>query len=582
MNLIKRVRAACENAFYHTYPELQDQQVSISVTKSTKTSFGHYQCNSAMALAKSLQMPPRAIATEVVEAILVKNEADPLFSDVTIAGPGFINLTLLPTFLASALNPMLADERLAIAPFRPAAKVVVDFSSPNTAKEMHVGHLRSTIIGDALARVLQFLGQDVLRLNHIGDWGTAFGMLIAYLKAHHLDVYEGKREANLTDLVGWYKAAKKQFDADDAFKKTAQLEVVALQNGDSAVLRAWQMICEISRRAYQDIYDLLQVDIQERGESFYNPMLVPLVRELDKKGIITDSFGAKCVFLDGFINREGDPLPFIIQKSDGGFNYATTDIAALKHRVETEQAKRIIYVTDNGQVEHFKMLFAVAEKAGIVDANSVSLEHVPFGLVLNKEGKKFKTRAGHTERLIDLLTTATTKARKILEDRKLDFTADEMNHAARVLGIGAVKYADLSCDRINDYTFSYDKMLRFEGNTAAFILYAYVRTCSILRRAPDTTQTLPPQIQLTEVAEIALALKLCQFHESLESVAIELMPNRLTDYLFTLAERFNAFFRDCQVIGSKEEISRLQLCQLTGRVLKTGLNLLGIDVLNRM
>ena len=583
MSLIDTIHRICEAAFNGAYPELSKIECAISVTKSTKEAFGHYQCNSAMALAKDLKQKPRDIAQKVVDELKVHNKKNPVFSKVDIAGPGFINLSLLPEYLSHMLTKMLTDKRLNVPQIQDDKRIVIDFSSPNIAKEMHVGHLRSTIIGDSLANVLAFLGYDVLRLNHIGDWGTSFGMLIAYLKANYSEVYQGNQPASLTDLVSWYKAAKKCFDEDEAFKKQAQLEVVALQNGEPDVYRAWEIICAISRVAYQEIYDLLEISLIERGESFYNPKLVPLVASLEEKGLIRVSDGAKCIFLEGFVNREGQPLPFIIQKSDGGFNYATTDMAALKHRIVEEKADRIIYVTDNGQVEHFKMLFLAAKKATFFDEEKVLVEHVPFGLVLNKAGKKFKTRSGETEKLIDLLYTAIAKAKQILLDRELGFSEAQINHAAKVLGIGAVKYADLSTDRINDYTFSHEKMLRFEGNTAAFILYSYVRTRSILRRAGVESQSVndTPMI-LSHKAEINLAVKLCQFHETLQNVAVDLMPHRLTDYLFVLAERFNAFFRDCQVLGDKNQDSRLKLCILTGNMLKIGLNLLGINVLEKM
>lgn len=581
MSLIDQVRTACQDAFYVAFPQLVALQSPILVTKSTKAAFGDYQCNSAMALAKPLAQSPRDIAQQVCKA-LTANASD-LFQRVEVAGPGFINLTLSVRFLGQLVDKMAASPHLGIlAPAQPQ-RIVIDFSSPNIAKEMHVGHLRSTIIGDALANVLRYLGHDVLRLNHVGDWGTSFGMLIAYLKTHQAQVYEGKETASLTDLVTWYKAAKVCFDSDSAFKTQAQQAVVALQGGDESVRRVWQMICAISRQAYQIIYDRLAIDIQERGESFYNPRLAPMVAQLEATGMITHSDGAKCIFLPGFTNRDGQPLPFMVQKSDGGFNYATTDLAALQQRVEEEHAERIIYVTDSGQSEHFRMLFAAAAKAGFVTSDNVLLEHVPFGVVLNQDGKKFKTRSGETEKLIDLLDEAVTKAKTILVERNLELSDEALAHAANVLGIGAVKYADLSTDRINDYMFSYEKMLRFEGNTAVFILYAYVRTSSILRRAGDEQASLSPiPVSLEHPSEVALAVKLAQWHDALNSVAAELLPHRLTDYLYTLATTFNGFFRDCPVIGADTEASRLTLCTVTRQVLHAGLSLLGIGVLEKM
>jgi arginyl-tRNA synthetase len=353
---------------------------------------------------------------------------------------------------------MLAEPHLAVetSVFK-SQRIVVDFSSPNTAKQMHVGHLRSTIIGDCIARVFEFLGADVLRLNHIGDWGTAFGMLITYLKAEHPQVLAGEEKTDLTHLVAWYKAAKAKFDEDELFKKNAQQQVVALQSGNADALKAWQIICEISRQNYQEIYDLLNVDIIERGESFYNPLLAATIEDLTQKGLVTTSEGAKCIFLEGFVNREGDPLPLMIQKSDGGYNYASTDMAAIKHRITEEKADRIAYLTDAGQGQHFAMIFKAAEQAGYLTnakGGRVRVDHVPFGLVLGPDGKKFKTRSGDTEPLINLIYAAIDEAEKIIRTREPQLDDAEIKVRARVLGINAIKYADLVGNRINDYVFS--------------------------------------------------------------------------------------------------------------------------------
>lgn len=540
--------------------------------------FGHYQCNSALRLSKLLKQNPRAIAQVILDHFDAK-----MCSKVEIAGPGFINFTLSPKYLSAHLNQLLKDPFLGAMPPKEVQKVIVEFSSPNIAKELHVGHIRSTIIGDSLARLFEFLRQDVLRLNHLGDWGTQFGMLITYMKELCPKVLSGEEQTQLELLMEWYKAAKKRFDEDPDFKLRSQKEVVALQSGEPQAMHAWRIICEVSRQGFQLIYDLMGVKLTERGESFYNPFLKDIVDELEQKGLVEISNGAKCVYLEGFKNRDGEPLPMIIQKSDGGFNYATTDLAALKHRIINEKANRIIMIVDAGQSLHFQMLFALAEKAGWFTP-SVCAEHVGFGLVLGTDGKKFKTRSGETEKLIDLLNTAIERAREILVERHPDEESKELDHLARVIGIGAVKYADLSCLRTKDYTFSYDRMLRFDGNTAVFLLYAYVRINGIKRKVGvDMKEVLHNhQIQLEHPTEISLGLHLSRFGETLELMARDLLPNRLTDYLYELAEKFNAFFRDCRVEGTNEEGARLVLCELTAKILKQGLEILGLETVERL
>jgi arginyl-tRNA synthetase len=568
MNTLQRT---LKEAFETVFKELQGDSFSPELTLATREEFGHYQCNEALKLAKRLGKSPKEIASQVALAL----SASPLLGQVEVKGPGFINLWISKSHLLAGLQQAYASERLSIDTLS-QKKVIVDFSSPNTAKEMHVGHLRSTIIGDALSRVLSFLGCDVLRLNHIGDWGTSFGMLIAYIKKNQLL----KAETTLTDLVGWYRQSKKEFDESPEFKRKAQSEVVLLQGGDPEALQAWQVICDISRKAYQEIYDLLDVQLEERGESYYNPYLKEVVADFESKGLVTLSEGAKCVFLPGFQNREGEPLPLIIQKSDGGYNYASTDLAALRHRIEQEKAERIIYVTDAGQETHFQMIFQAGQLAGYLNPELVTVNHVPFGLVLGPDGKKFKTRSGDTERLIDLLNAGIEHALNIVKERHPEMAEKEAHLLAKTLAIGAIKYADLSCNRQGDYVFSYERMLRFEGNTAIFLLYAYVRSLSIQRKSGKAA--LPEQISLSHPTEEALALKLLQFPDVLSAVAKELLPNRLTDYLYALAEKFHAFFRDCRVEGTPEEEGRLALTALVSRTLKLGLNLLGVQTVERM
>lgn len=547
-NLKTLLTKAATEALAAVYDEKQTADIAQS-------DHADYQCNNALRLAKLLKKNPREVAQTIID-----NFKSDVISSLEIAGPGFINIYLDHDALSRQLTEIFDDPHLGVPKPDKVERVIVDFSSPNVAKELHVGHLRSTIIGDAIARLFEFLGHDVLRLNHIGDFGTQFGMLITYLKEHKLD-----ENADLADLMGWYKEAKKCFDTDPAFKKRSQLEVVALQSGDETARRIWEQVCAISRKAYREIYDMLDVKLLDRGESFYDSMLDQTVNELKEKGLLTLSDGALCIFLDGY------KIPMIVQKSDGGFNYTTTDIAALKHRILEEKADRIIIVTDGGQRLHFEMLFKLAKLLGLPD---IKLDHVYFGVVLGADGKKFKTRSGETEKLKDLLDEAVNKARLLLKERGMK------EEDARILGIDAVKYADLSNQRIKDYVFSYDRMLRFEGNTAAFILYSYVRVQGIKRKVGR--ENISGTIKLKHPSEIALGLHLRRFGETLEDFSRDLMPHRLTDYLYALAEKFNAFFRDCHVQGTPEEESRLMLSELTARILKKGLELLGLKVLNQM
>lgn len=582
-SLLSLLHASFETAAKKAFPELleSNQIIPTEVTLSTQEKFGHYQYNTALKLAKPLKLPPRQIAEKIMTAL---DPAEEWIDKLEIAGPGFINIWLNPSFLSKSLDHVLRDSQLGILPPSHSQKIIIDFSSPNVAKEMHVGHLRSTLIGDSLARLFEFLGHDVLRLNHIGDWGTAFGMLIGYLKEEAPRILTGEQKTDLTHLVQWYRASKKRFDEDPAFKRRAQLEVVALQQGDPQARHAWTTICDISRQAYQEIYDLLGIKLIERGESYYNPYLPEIVADLERKGLVQISEGAKCIFLEGFQNREGEPLPLMVQKSDGGYNYDTTDMAALYHRIEMEGGDRLIYVTDAGQSTHFQMIFKAGEKAGYLDPKKVRVDHVPFGLVLGTDGKKFRTRAGDTERLIDLLEAAIKHADQILQERSPQMEEEERHRLAQALGIGAIKYADLSNHRLSDYTFSYDRMLRFEGNTAAFLMYAYVRIAGIKRKVGVTPDSLFNQttIQLEHPSEIDLGIHLLRFHETLEIMAEELLPSRLTDYLYLLAEKFNAFFRDCRVEGSPQQNQRLLLCEVTARILKQGLDILGLPTVERM
>lgn len=585
-SLIEKIKDTFNQAVHQALPELEPHE-QAEITPSTQTQFGDYQCNSAMKYAKILGKNPRVIAQAVVEELEKSGALEGTIGKLEIAGPGFINIWVNKGYVTSQLNRILTDDRLGIELPSHKQRIIVEFSSPNTAKELHVGHLRSTIIGDCLARLFEFLGHDVHRLNHVGDWGTQFGMLIAYIKDVAPAVLQGTQSTDLSSLVSWYKAAKERFDKDPDFKKRSQMEVVSLQGGAPESIYGWETICAISRKAYQEIYDLLDIKLFERGESFYNPVLPQIVKELESKGLVIVSDGAKCIFIDGFKNRDGDPLPLMIQKSDGGFNYDTTDMAAIRHRIIDEKADRIIYVTDAGQSTHFQMVFKAAEMAGYLNPQKVECNHVPFGVVLGPDGKKFKTRSGETEKLIDLIQTAILKAKEILIERKPDLVETspaELEHTAHVLGINAIKYADLSCLRTGDYVFSYDRMLRFEGNTAAFLMYAYVRVAGIKRKIGIDLSKIDNSACISPVhpAEIALGIHLLRFQETLDVVAKELLPNRLTDYLYTLAEKFHAFFRDCRVEGSPQQNERLLLCELVARTLKQGMEILGLKTIERM
>ena len=560
-------------------------QIDPLIVPASNPKFGDYQCNVAMSLAKALKQKPRAIAEQLVDKIDLSDICEPL----EIAGPGFINIRIKSDYIAQQIAKNYQDERLGVSKASFMEKVIVDFSSPNIAKEMHVGHLRSTIIGDSIARILEFRGHDVLRLNHVGDWGTQFGMLIAYLRTEKPEVLTTANAVDLGDLVALYKQAKAKFDQDSEFQETAREEVVKLQGKDTESLKAWLLLCEQSRREFEKIYQLLDIKLTERGESFYNPFLPDVIKDLETANILTEDQGAKCVFLDGFTNKQGEPLPLIVQKSDGGYNYATTDLAAIKYRTKQDQATRIIYVTDAGQANHFAQVFQVAIKAGYVPTN-VQLTHVPFGLVLSESGKKIKTRSGETIRLKDLLDEAVNKAKQDLENRLKDELRNEseefINQVSKIVGLSAVKYADLSQNRTTDYRFSHDKMLALQGNTAPYLLYAYVRVQGISRKGNIDLDNLSTnrEIIFTEESEFVLAKHLLQLDYILKEVEKDLLPNRLCLYLFELSQKFNQFYDQCPILQAEENIklSRLILADLTAKTIKLGLSLLGIPVLERM
>ena len=569
------------------------QSFDPQLAPATKPEFGDFQANGALPLAKPLGQPPRSIATAIVEQLAADPAFDQLCEPPQIAGPGFINLTLRPERLAAELQARLGDPRLGVPAVEPQAPVIVDFSSPNIAKEMHVGHLRSTIIGDSLARVLEFRGHPVLRLNHVGDWGTQFGMLITHLKQVAPEALTTADAVDLGDLVAFYRQAKQRFDDDEAFQTTSREEVVKLQGGDPVSLKAWGLLCDQSRHEFQKIYDRLDIALCERGESFYNPYLAGVVADLEALGLLVVDDGARCVFLEGVSGKDGKPLPVIVQKSDGGFNYATTDLAAIRYRFAAvpggDGAHRVIYVTDAGQANHFAGVFQVARRAGWIPLHG-SVEHVPFGLVQGEDGKKLKTRAGDTVRLRDLLDEAVERAeadlrRRLAEEER---TEDEafIQHVATTVGLAAVKYADLSQNRTTNYQFSFDRMLALQGNTAPYLLYAVVRIAGIARKGGDGggSGEVGAALTFTEPQEWALARDLLKLDAVIAEVAEELLPNRLCTYLFELSQVFNRFYDQVPVLKAEEpaRASRLALCRLTADTLKLGLGLLGIPTLERM
>ncbi len=596
--LHSQLLAAMERAFPEAAAQAQaaGKPLDPQLAAASKPEFGDFQANGALPLAKPLGQAPRRIAAAIVEQLAV----DPGFAELCeapqIAGPGFINLTLRPERLAAEVQARLGDPRLGVPKIGEGddggagTPVIVDFSSPNIAKEMHVGHLRSTIIGDCLARVLAFRGHVVLRLNHVGDWGTQFGMLITHLKQVAPQVLETADAVDLGDLVAFYRQAKQRFDGDEAFQTTAREEVVKLQAGDPVSRRAWQLLCDQSRREFQLIYDRLGIELQERGESFYNAYLPAVVADLEATGLLVTDDGARCVFLEGVSGKEGKPLPVIVQKTDGGFNYATTDLAAIRYRFGAapggDGARRVIYVTDSGQANHFAGVFQVARRAGWIP-EAGRLEHVPFGLVQGEDGKKLKTRSGDTVRLKDLLDEAVERSKADLCRRLQEEERNEdgafIEQVATTVGLAAVKYADLSQNRTTNYQFSFDRMLALQGNTAPYLLYAVVRIAGIARKGGDL-RAAAAALHFSEPQEWALVRELLKLDAVIAEVEEELLPNRLCTYLFELSQVFNRFYDQVPVLKAPPEArgSRLALCRLTADTLKLGLGLLGIATLERM
>ena len=547
-----------------------------------RSDFADYQADLAMGLAKRLGQPPRDVAAR----LLATGELDGLCAEAAVAGPGFLNLTLADAVLSERLIAAAADARLGVRYHEPSCRVVVDYSAPNVAKEMHVGHLRSTVIGDAIVRLLRFLGHEVIPQNHVGDWGTPFGMLIEQL------IEQGERSTaerlSVGELGSFYQRANARFSSDADFAERARQRVVALQAGDPETVRRWQLLVDASERYFSRVYDNLEVLLTPDDlapESRYNPALPEVVRELESRGLAVGSDGALCAYPEGFTGRDGRPLPLIVRKRDGGYGYATTDLAAVRHRTVELEANWLIYVVGAPQAQHLAMVYQAAREAGWLSAD-VRVDHVAFGSVLGEDGKMLKTRSGTPIRLAELLEEAVQRARVLIEEKDPGLPDGERDELARAVGIGAVKYADLSSDRLKDYTFSWDRMLALQGNTAPYLQYAHTRIHSILRRVgPQDELPVAEVVYVADPAERALALKLLEFGATLDQAAQLLQPHRICTYLFELASAFTTFYEACPVLkaGSDEQMaSRLTLCTLTGRTLATGLALLGIRAPERM
>ncbi len=585
-----------------TIRETLDQQISTALSEisgiprcpalvipASRPEFGDYQANGVMSAAKQLKKNPREIATQVCARLetgpLVSGSsvAGPLVQRFEVAGPGFINVHLADSWLTGRANQLQAEGADAMARVSEPQTIVVDYSSPNLAKEMHVGHLRGTIIGDSLVRILERVGHRVIRQNHVGDWGTQFGMLIAYLQRVSDDL--DSVSSALEDLEVFYRAAREQFDADPAFAEQSRNSVVRLQGGDEESLTIWHRFIEESLRHCEAVYDKLQIKLRRsdlRAESFYNDRLPEIIRQLENQDLLTVSQGARCVFLPEFRGKNDEPLPVIVQKSDGGYLYSTTDLAAIQYRTTELAADRVLYVVDARQSLHFQQIFAVARVAGFAP-ESCALEHVAYGTMMGRDGKPFKTRSGDTIKLIDLLDEAVRRAFDLVSAKSPELAEETRRDIAEKVGVGAVKYADLSKNRTSDYVFDWDSMLALDGNTAPYLLYAYTRIRSILRKQADADRQRG-EITITAAEERALILKLLRLPEVLQTVAEDYFPSHLCTYLFELAGLFMRFYESCPILKAEAEVkaSRLALAELTASTLRDGLDLLGLDVLEQM
>lgn len=589
VTLLNDVKTRFLNAVTKAFPAITNPPISVALSNPK---FGDYQCNSAIMLFKNYKPLLEGVKSpkEVAEKISENLDRD-IFSDVSVANQGFISIRFSSEQLAARLIQSLQGELS--TKVEPRYNCLVDYSSPNIAKEMHVGHLRSTILGEAICRILELAGHNVLRVNHLGDWGTQFGMLIEYTKEMHPDFQENP--PNLTDLSSFYREAKVRFDQDEDFKRRAQLAVPSLQSGEPTARAAWKLFCDISRKDFQRLYDRFGIKLLERGESFYNDMLPGVVEEVTQKGFITESSGAKCFFV------KDDAVPLMVVKSDGGYGYDSTDLAAIRHRLVEEKHDVVVYVTDIGQETHFAKIFKAAEAMGWYDPAQQRCCHVGFGLVQGEDGKKFKTRSGTVVKLTDLLDEAVERCLKEIEKRRAEHEAkgqsdntDVLKPApfahvmsprscAEAIGYSAIRYFDLKQNRVSNYRFSYDKMLDPKGNTAVYLLYAYARICAIFRKSQIIPSTLPAnELVLKEPQERDLALQILKFYETIHAVLDDFHVHRVAEYMYDLSGSFTAFYQSCKVVGSETQTSRLLLCELTRQYLEKSFHLLGITPLERI
>jgi arginyl-tRNA synthetase len=578
--IIEQIADLIRDAIARAVSEAADADPLVRAAQDEK--FGDYQANAAMGLGKRLKKQPRQVAQMIVDNL----DAAQVLQPPEIAGPGFINLRLKDEFLACSLESLQTDSRLGISPASPPKRVVVDFPSVNMSKELHVGHMRPSLIGETLARILEFAGHDVLRINHVGDWGTAFGMLIQHLRDTQPQIMAKPESIDVADLTAFYKEAKKRFDADPAFANAARRAVVDLQQGEATAQAAWKAFMHASRQHAEEIYRRIGLTSTERGESYYNDMLPGVVQELLDSGIAVVDQGAVCVFLDGFVGREGQPQPMIIRKSDGAYNYDTTDLATIRHRLTQDRADWLIYLTDVRQRQHFDMLFTAARKARWLK-DGVRTDFIGFGMVLGPEGTPFKTKSGDSVNFKDLLDEAEARAQKVVDENSAEFPEAERKQIAKAVGIGALRYADLSHNLASDYRFDWEKMLSLDGNTAPYMMYAYARIRSIGRKGGIDYAALPAdtKVLITNEFERRLAKKLLQCGEIFQVLVKDLSPNVLTGYLFETAQTFSGFYRECPVLQAETpelRTSRLRLCDITARTIKLGLHLLGIETVERM
>ena len=587
--MLHTISSTLETAFRAAFTLLGiGSEAAVLLVEATRPEFGDYQMNGAMGAAKTLKTNPRELATRIIAAV----KLDGIAAKLEIAGPGFINITLDNKYLEQFVSGLNQINRYGVDYLQhQPERVVVDLSSPNLAKEMHVGHLRSTVIGDALARFFEYMGDSVIRQNHVGDWGTQFGMLIAYMRESLS--HESANSYTVNDLEKFYQGAKQRFDEDENFAQVARKNVVLLQNGDEEILSLWRRFVHISLSHCQTVYDVLKVNIShadEYGESKYNPQLPLVVEHLTKQNLLQESEGAKCVFFSEGELSGGEETPFIVQKKDGAYLYSTTDLAAMEYRVNKikfsnnlQGADRIVYVVDARQAFHFKQLFIVGKKAGFAQPQT-KLEHSAFGTMMNEDGRPFKTRDGGTVKLIDLINEAKIRAKKIVSDRNPDWSDEEQDKLAEVLAVDSIKYSDLAKNRNSDYIFSFDKMLAFDGNTAPYLLYAYTRVQSILKKASSLNLSTGTLI-FGHSAEHRLALQIAKFADNLDIAARECYPHYVCLYLYNLAGLFMQFYEECPILKSEDATliaSRLALADLTAQILKTGLDILGIEVVDRM